>query len=571
MALETNCAMLVSVVPILFATVEGYLFLNDENDENCSALLNISLSVDELVVGSRLSQCPPWFVPDNLTGTCRSGPTLDGLIEQDLSLMQTRVMHCHCMTEENGSLTVGFCFHKCLFETPYYSLPCKISKLENTSCPPYLNRHGYLCSHCIDGYGFPVYSYSLGCVRCENYKYNWVKYLIVAYVPLTLFYIAVALFSVNFTSPMLSGAVMLFQIGGSPLLTREVVFAESQKNYNQIVKAGFTIVSLWNLDFFRSYYSFCLHPKATESDVMALEYGIAIFPVVLIAITYLLVKLHDQNFKVVVWGWKLIQFFLKPLKYTIKTSLIEVFASFVYLSSSRLLLTSVTFLVPSVSYSYQKMFDGNMLLTENYHDSVSQMKYFGMQHLPYALIGIVLSTVFFMAPLVLLFLYPFSWFQRGLNRVGGNSLKIRTFVDVFQGSYKDGTNGTRDYRLLSGLILLVPMTTYIALVLTKSSFSYPISCICIIPYLSLHFALKPFKNHIHNYTMTGFLVALQSLLLSMTFNNFNSRPWYPHKVVVNHTLPLVVIIFLLFVPAAYLFGLGCLLLSRAIKVLWFRN
>ena len=559
------------MVTQLIVLVGGYVLINDENDENCSALLNVSLSVDESVGGSRLSLCPPWFVPDNLTGTCRSGPTLDGLIEQDLSLMQTRVMHCHCMTEENGSLTVSFCFHKCLFETPYYSLPCKISKLENTSCPPYLNRHGYLCSHCIDGYGFPVYSYSLGCVTCENYKYNWVKYLIVAYVPLTLFYIVIALFSVNFTSPMLSGAVILFQVGDNPLLTSLVVFTENQKNYNQIVKAGFTIASLWNLDFFRSYYSFCLHPKATESDVMALEYGIAIFPVVLIAITYLLVKLHDQNFKVVVWGWKLIRFFLKPFKYTIKTSLIEVFASFVYLSSSRLLLTSVTFLVPSVSYSYQKIFDGQMLLTKNYHDSFSQIKYLGTRHLPYALIGIVLSTVFFVAPLVLLLLYPFSWFQRSLNRVGGNSLKIQTFVDVFQGSYKDGTNGTKDYRLLSGLILLVPLTTYIAFALTKSSLYYSISCICIVPYLSLHFALKPFKNPIHNYTMMGFLVALQSLLLSMTFNNLYLHPWYPHNVAVNHALSLVVMIFLLLVPAAYLFGLGCLLLSKAIKALRFRN
>ena len=86
---------------------------------------------------------------------------------------------CH-MTESNGSLTVGFCRHKCLLRTAYYSLACNVSELQNISCPVRFNRHGYLCSQCIGGYGFPVYSYSFGCVKCENFKYNWVKYLAVA-------------------------------------------------------------------------------------------------------------------------------------------------------------------------------------------------------------------------------------------------------------------------------------------------------------------------------------------------------------------------------------------------------
>ena len=170
--------------------------------------------------GSRLSQCPPWFVPDNLTGTCRSGPTLDGLIEQDLSFMQTSVTNCHCMTYRNGSLTVGFCVHQCSMFTPYYSLPCNTSQLQNRSCPPYLNRRGYLCSQCIKGHRFLVYSYSMGCVRCQNYQYNWLKYLTVTYLPLTLFYIFVALFSINFTSPILSGMVTMFQTVANPFMLR---------------------------------------------------------------------------------------------------------------------------------------------------------------------------------------------------------------------------------------------------------------------------------------------------------------------------------------------------------------
>ena len=62
-----------------------------------------------------------------------------------------------------------------------------------------------------------TYSYALGCVKCKDYKYNWIAYLAVVYIPLTLFYIVVALFSaINFTSPTLHGVITFFQIAVSP-------------------------------------------------------------------------------------------------------------------------------------------------------------------------------------------------------------------------------------------------------------------------------------------------------------------------------------------------------------------
>ena len=319
--------MLVAVAPILLAAVHSYLFNNDEND----------LSVDESVGGSRLSQCPPWFVPDNLIGTCRSGPTLDGLIEQDLSLMQTSVMNCYCMTERKGSFSVGYCPHSCFFDTPYYSLPCNISELEIVSCPPNLNRCGYLCSQCIKGHGFPAYSYSMGCVKCDNHQYNWLKYLAVAYLPLALFYVFVALFSINFLSPTLSGVVIISQTIMNPY-----VFNFKQSPYFLVL---FSLGYASNLDFLRNFYIFCLYPSASIMTIHALEFALAIFPFFLILLTFLLVKAYDHNLRLVVWMWKAFHNILKPVRRNVKTSLIEVFATFIYLSCSRLLWTSMYFLI----------------------------------------------------------------------------------------------------------------------------------------------------------------------------------------------------------------------------------
>ena len=62
-----------------------------------------------------------------------------------------------------------------------------------------------------------TYLYALGCVKCKDYKYNWIEYLAVVYILLTLFYIVVALFyAINFTSPTLRGVITFFQIAANP-------------------------------------------------------------------------------------------------------------------------------------------------------------------------------------------------------------------------------------------------------------------------------------------------------------------------------------------------------------------
>ena len=103
------------------------------------------------------------------------------------------------MTEEDGAFTVVLFY-------------C-VSELQNYTCPPWMKRGGPLCSKCIQGYGLPVYSYRFECVECDdNENNNWLKYLAVAYGPLALFYIVVAMFSISFTSATVIGPVMICQL-----------------------------------------------------------------------------------------------------------------------------------------------------------------------------------------------------------------------------------------------------------------------------------------------------------------------------------------------------------------------
>ena len=249
---------------------------------------------------------------------------------------------------------------------------------------------------------------------------------------------------------------------------------------------------------------------------MALEFGKAVFPVILIVATVILVKAHDNNYRILAWGWKLVRRLRNLVRHNARTSLIEVFATFVYLLSCRVFLTSMFFLVPFASYNYYKNSDGDMVLEKKYRLLFApSVKYFGKEHILYAILAIVMSTLFFTIPLLLQFLYPFSWFQEILNKIRCNFIVLRIFMDVFQGYYKDGTNGTKDYRFLSGFTMLVPVALDLIFAVTKSAFLIPITCIVLLLFIGLHLIFLPFKYSGHNKVMVVMLSTLLCAVFSM--------------------------------------------------------
>ncbi|MCG8622574.1 MAG: hypothetical protein MJE68_11340 [Proteobacteria bacterium] len=82
---------------------------------------------------------------------------------------------------------------------------------------------------------------------------------------------------------------------------------------------------------------------------------------------------------------------------------------------------------------------------------------YSKQHLPYLLSSTLFLTMLFALPTLLLCLYP----TKILRKLLSSCVSVRwqqaigAFVDTFQGHYKDGTNGTRDYRAASTIHLFV--------------------------------------------------------------------------------------------------------------------
>ena len=180
-------------------------------------LLIVKLMVIKIIVQGKEENCacPLWTTQQN--GTCKCDDLLKGLVKCEDGKGAQAVVKCFCMTTQennNSSPVVGSCLYTCTQwdSTTFIALNTNSSEdLNNKTCGPF-HRTGVLCSKCVEGYGLPVYSYSLSCVECTEYKYNWIKYIAVAYGPLTLFYILAILFRISATSGLMACYVTICQM-----------------------------------------------------------------------------------------------------------------------------------------------------------------------------------------------------------------------------------------------------------------------------------------------------------------------------------------------------------------------
>ena len=126
-------------------------------------------------------------------------------------------------------------------------IPSDPSKLDRKVCG-HLNRTGQMCCSCQEGYAPPVYSYSLACVECSDYKNNLLKYLAVAYLPLTDFYFIVIF---NISLPSLSVYVLLSQLVGMPPMMQRRTMMHAKTHEITAINVVITAVyGVWNLDLF---------------------------------------------------------------------------------------------------------------------------------------------------------------------------------------------------------------------------------------------------------------------------------------------------------------------------------
>ena len=166
-------------------------------------------SISECTLNLEPSPCPIWMYRQNPQDKeCKCDDLLDGSVTCLDGKYRVSVMKYFCtiLIEKHSvtAVSLGTC--------PYSSgrvLPENISELQGDSIEWCVMFHwrGQLCGACEENYTLPVYSYYLGCVKCEDYKYGWVKFIAAAFLPLTVFYILVIVFQISVTLSSLNGFV----------------------------------------------------------------------------------------------------------------------------------------------------------------------------------------------------------------------------------------------------------------------------------------------------------------------------------------------------------------------------
>ena len=151
--------------------------------------------------------------------------------------------------------------------------------------------------------------------------------------------------------------------------------------------------------------------------VLSLEYVIALYPLFLSVIMHICIQLHSRVCKVLVFLWVPFGFCLSPLvrryQWNPANSLIHVFMTFLLLLSSKFLYISLSLLYCVHLYTST----GEVLHRKFlYYDST--VAFFDQEHLPFAVLAIVVLSMFVVLPLLVVIFYPTRIFQRCLNCCG---------------------------------------------------------------------------------------------------------------------------------------------------------
>ena len=360
-----------------------------------------------------------------------------------------------------------------------------------------INRTGRLCGRCKNDTGPSVFSLNLKCVTCLDSSYGWAVYLAADFVLLSVFVLLVFLFRIKLYSDYSNALVFFCHLVSSASLNfRPLGTLWKTKGLREFVFILCSSYNIFNLQFFQNLLPyFCISKEMSNMEVVALNYLVAIYPLLLIFLIYITVSLYDRNFKPLVIIWRPIRIVFAYFceSFDIQYSLISAFANFFLLAYLKFALITFIQSIPATVVSTWGS-NSTQPTTVYYLDGSVAFNWENS----WFLLAIFVFIIFNFLPIVLMLVYPARTFQKCLNCCGLRCLPLHIFMDAFQGCYKNGTEGTRDYRYFAGLYLLFRFLTFSDM-LYHLGFESDISASVFLVSFSLLFALcRPYKRDVFN-------------------------------------------------------------------------
>lgn len=413
-------------------------------------------------------KCPLWYesIADSKDKcVCRKEQPFPAIKCVDHLGGQLQLGLCMSFRENNGLYTISPCPYANQpgdrsngnINDGYVALPDNISELSFYLCHP-LNRTGPMCDQCITGFGPSLTSVKFQCTNCTDLWHGALVYLLVEYVPITLFYVFILVFRINLTSAPMTCFIMYSQI---VLFELNYNQANQQVNYfltimsakgERIIQTLLAVCDFINLEFFHHIVPpFCISSKLRDVHIVLLGYLSAFYPICLIFLTWICVELHDHNFRPFVLVWKPFHRCCIRLRneWNSKNNLVDVFASFFLLSYSKVLYHSSILVGCCRSYGFDESGNFTHVLYAKCIDPGLSCK--DVEHLKVTVSAAVVICLFNILPALLLVLYPIKAFRAFLSKCRLDGFAVTIFVERFHSCYKDGLSSGRDMRSLSGL------------------------------------------------------------------------------------------------------------------------
>ena len=584
----TDTAIFVARIKSGFATFRGdrnikfdYILSETLNFLHGKPNSTIQLQIETLdpivirrFIEVKLEPCPPGFKPpngtdDDSTFSCKCYGNLlpKGYLKCNQDTYTSQILRTawigYNSTTEPKQFIVG--------ETPYLSsdIHNHYTTLVNWT-EQYLdqlfcnstNRTGTLCGQCQDGYGVAVNSDNYHCVKCteKEEQYSWVFYILTSYLPITVFFAIIFIFSMTVTFGPLNSFLFFAQViattvkidadGMIPLetLTHPVPY--------KVLKSLYIIpYDIWNLNFFQPYLGqFCLHSRLDTLDIMSLSYIEAFYPLMLLVLFVIIMTLYNKGVPVIVCLCRPIHRCLARFRQwsKLRQSFTGGMAVFIVISYTKFTLVSLLILAPTSLYDHS----GESVSKVHYYDGTVVFPSY-----KYILPAIVIIATFgFILPLILAYpslLKLLEYLSCGRLKLGKfyPNLKFKAFLDEFHGCYKDGTDGELDYRWFASLYFLFRVNLFVVYAFTESwKLQYLIQMLLFLFAALLFAALRPYKRDwVNNVDVTMFLLLAAISCFSLynlvfTWLGINIELW-----------AFIVQYILIFIPLLYFIGYYLLL------------
>ena len=418
-------------------------------------------SLQAAALGTDVS-CPPWFLPTSVTvggntgKACFCSPSLPSRIMcfQKTNSTYLKVGSCAFWNNATGRTMVGACpyvFPGHLIDNQLLKLPQDVTELNFVMCDSLTREVGQImCGRCANGTGPSVTSVNSQCVECKAVSVLY--YILLRYLPATIIFLIILSVQFDVTSVPMAHYILYCNIILLYSRTKPSFLTIVRMPYQYIVRAFLTLNSIWSFDplLFLSP-PLCFSTHIEDIDIVFFEMLATLYPFFLLVLAYVVIELHARGFKPVVFLWRpLHQSFIRWRRsWNPRASLVQSFATIFFISYAKLI-----FLVSTpLNHTSLTEDDGHVLLLKFVYIDPT-VPYGHGKHICLLGMSALIFIFIILPPILVLMAYPTQLFRRLQNRLSSRvSIAIDTFVSTFQGCYKDGLNGTRDYRSLSGGIL----------------------------------------------------------------------------------------------------------------------